>query len=306
MRWTNSKGNVGKQLSNSFVTMPGSERLRTALARAVSFLCDWSSVTEAELLQTVPARLGVAGWIIDERRQPLLTSGLLDPDFVFTALKDLPWLVAYDEARGAFMNFNAHLLVAHAGAASPVATDEIGWRYLSQLLRVLGESSDAASRAHWMVQLAPLPGIAPLGPADALRLHTDADDFAEWHIRLRRLGREMPSLTTDSSASASAARELLEEELGPAIRRLDKPTRLAAVRSSAPTQGLSMVFGAAGLGLLAVLGLPVTEAGVLALPISGASQLAIAALGADKDQDSAVLARLVQVDRRNADAKRRH
>ena len=269
--------------------------MRTRLVEAVEFLAEWAPVFEANLLLTVPARAGLQASMMDGDREPH-AADLLGPDAVLRALEGMPWAVAYEEARGGVMTFNFQLLLARAVGGSPVAVNEIDWRYLRELVEHLSPDS----RAHRMLELSPLPGVRGIGPIDALKLHEDFDEFADWHIRLRSLGRRLASVSLDPADFALEAQEILEEELAPAIRRIRRRSRLTAVRTPLANEGLTMAFGAAGLAGTAALGLPVTAGAAVALPIAAASRLAIAALRGPANSDSPVLARLVQIERRSA------
>lgn len=270
--------------------------IRKRLAEAVEFLAEWRAVFDAKVLLTVPARAGMGASIMDVGRRPLLVPELLDPESVFAALDGLPWEIAYEEARGGVMTFNFQLMLARVVGGSPVAANDVSWRYLRTLLTQV----PADARAHRILELSPLPGIRGIGPCDALALHREVDDFAEWHLRLRAVGRRLLSISADEVQFEREAREILQEELAPAVRRLRRHKGLTAVRNALPTEGLAIMFGAMGLAGTAAAGIPVAEGAVVALPIAAASRLAIAALRGPRDQDSPVLARLVRIEKRRS------
>jgi hypothetical protein len=123
-----------------------------------------------------------------------------------------------------------------------------------------------------------LPLFEGIELATVSRAREDHDAFGEWRAALRRAARGLQQLPIEGAAFEADSRQLLEDELAPAQKAVEKDaTYFRRLRQASPDASVRLVAGAAGAGVAvaAVGGPPI---GLLTAGVSAAASWALGAL----------------------------
>jgi hypothetical protein len=168
---------------------------------------------------------------------------------------------------------------AHALYMPPSATDwAIYEARVAAAARELKRVNDLDLKVLAALHSSRLPLFEGIELATVSRAREDDDAFGEWRAALRRAARGLQHLPVEGAAFEADSRQLLEDELAPAQKAVEKDaTYFRRLRQASPDASVRLVAGAAGAGVAAaaVGGPPI---GLLTAGVSAAASWALGAL----------------------------